>query len=74
MPGKSANLGRSMEFPLVSNQPDSSLMTSETATNFRSALMPPFNAKVSDGSQPPVTCYLSLSESAGSRSLHVWLN
>ena len=29
-----------------------------------------FNAKVSDGSQPPVTLYSSLSESAGSRSLH----
>ena len=28
------------------------------------------NVKVSDGSQPPLTCDLSLSESAGSRSLH----
>ena len=28
------------------------------------------NAKVSDGSQPPMTWYLSVSESAGSRSLH----
>jgi hypothetical protein len=28
------------------------------------------NAKVSDGSQPPMTFDLSLSESAGSRSLH----
>src|SRR5437763_1712171 len=28
------------------------------------------NAKVSDGSQPPLTLYSSLSESAGSRSLH----
>jgi len=28
------------------------------------------NEKVSDGSQPPVTFDLSLSESAGSRSLH----
>jgi hypothetical protein len=28
------------------------------------------NAKVSDGSQPPTTFDLSLSESAGSRSLH----
>ena len=33
-----------------------------------SACMP--NAKVSDGSQPPMTFDLSLSESAGSRSLH----
>ena len=30
----------------------------------------PPNAKVSDGSQPPVTFDLSLSETAGSRSLH----
>ena len=30
----------------------------------------PPNAKVSDGSQPPMTFDLSLSESAGSRSLH----
>jgi len=28
------------------------------------------NAKVSDGSQPPMTLDLSLSETAGSRSLH----
>jgi hypothetical protein len=28
------------------------------------------NAKVSDGSHPPMTFDLSLSESAGSRSLH----
>ena len=27
------------------------------------------NAKVSDGSQPPMTLYMSLRESAGSRSL-----
>jgi hypothetical protein len=31
--------------------------------------MPP-NAKVSDGSQPPTSLNLSLSESVGSRSLH----
>jgi hypothetical protein len=30
----------------------------------------PPNVKVSDGSQPPMTFDLSLSESAGSRSLH----
>jgi hypothetical protein len=30
----------------------------------------PSNDQVSDGSQPPVTFDLSLSESAGSRSLH----
>ena len=29
-----------------------------------------YNVKVSDGSQPPLTFGLSLSESAGSRSLH----
>jgi hypothetical protein len=34
-----------------------------------SAWKPPPNAKVGDGSQPPVTFDLSLSESAGARSL-----
>jgi hypothetical protein len=31
------------------------------------------NVKVSDGSQPPMTFDLSLSESAGSRSLDRWV-
>src|ERR1039458_5902196 len=36
----------------------------------RCAIGLPLNVKVSDGSQPPMTLDLSLSESAGSRSLH----
>jgi len=37
--------------------------------SFSVVILPP-NAKVSDGSQPPMTFDLSLSESADSRSLH----
>jgi len=33
-------------------------------------ILSPFNAEVSDGSQPPMTFDLSLGESAGSRSLN----
>ena len=52
--------------------------TTAKATRMAAAIMPKKvlrfmvspNAKVSDGSQPTVTFHLSLSESAGSRSLH----